>query len=127
MHAISVMGQFEFPQVSRENFYLCRPQRHLATAKRKRGRVEGSRRCVPCVAVTGNSTDDLLGFCSISPGSPYVQNAWREPPETDGGGRHILGVLRLALIPLPAPARAKAARSGGPVRGTRAALRRTSP
>jgi hypothetical protein len=41
------------------------------------------------------------------------------------GRGHILGVLRLALIPLPAPARAKAARSGGPVRGTRAALRMT--
>ena len=39
-----------------------------------------------------------------------MQNAWREFPETDVGGRHILGVLRLALIPL---------------RGTRAALRMT--
>jgi hypothetical protein len=44
----------------------------------------------------------------------YVQNAWRELPETGAGRRNILGVLRLTLIPLPAPARAKAARSGGP-------------
>lgn len=39
----------------------------------------------------------------------------RELPETGVGRRHILGVLRLALIPLPAPVRAKAARSGDPV------------
>jgi len=42
----------------------------------------------------------------------YVQNVWRELPETGVDSRHILGVLRLALIPL---------------RGIRAALRMTSP
>lgn len=41
-----------------------------------------------------------------------MQDAWRELPETGVDRSHILGVLRLALIPL---------------RGTRAALRMTSP
>jgi len=30
----------------------------------------------------------------------YMQNAWRELPEIGVGSRHILGVLRLSLIPL---------------------------
>jgi len=36
----------------------------------------------------------------ICVGFVYVQNAWREPPETGAGRRNILGLLRLALIPL---------------------------
>src|SRR3954452_9586289 len=36
----------------------------------------------------------------ITKEAAYVQNAWRELPEIGVGRRHILGVLRLALIPL---------------------------
>jgi hypothetical protein len=50
-------------------------------------------------AVPGNSTDDLLGFVLYHQEAAYVQNAWRELPETGVGRRHILGILRLALIP----------------------------
>jgi hypothetical protein len=53
----------------------------------------------------------LVFFC-ITKEAAYVQNVWRELPETGVDSRHILGVLRLTLIPL---------------RGTRVALRMTSP
>ena len=76
-------GQFGFHKLV-EKFYPCRPERHLATAERERGRVEGSRRSVPYHAVTGNSTDDLL-VCSIYEGRSLYANASRELPETDMG------------------------------------------
>jgi hypothetical protein len=41
-----------------------------------------------------------VGFVLYHQEAAYVQNAWRELPETGAGRRNILGVLRLALIPL---------------------------
>jgi len=77
-----VVGQFGFPQLRSRNFYPCRPERHLATAQRERGRVEGPRECFRCHAATGNSTDDLLGFAlSLSANSVRIRNAWVELPE----------------------------------------------
>jgi hypothetical protein len=40
------------------------------------------------------------GFVLYHQEATYAQNAWRELPETGVDRRHILGILRLALIPL---------------------------